>query len=463
MSQRLDRLIHTILHLPWWVWVLGLVVTVLLVFGVMRAHGAQRWRGVQRDIAACGLETDPARWVERAPVPDPARQAELRRLLEGMGGWTTWNNAWQPRIPSTAYEGSARQGSAHLLAEGAADMRAIEALLDQGPVLLSMLGWLPRDADHLRSMEMGAWAKTYIPSLIAVRACALWWANQAAVSDDPLPSLRRLEHWTAACDPAGSLIDGHIGIALHSIRNEALLWLACQGRLPTTEAQRWLAEPAQLLRAGAAGLASERLFFIAAWRHLPLTNAGWQQGYGYTALMPTLNHDVAWACREMAAGEAILLGLPLPAACPPPPLRHGSISVFLPDVQESCAVFAETQFSHRARRIAGLLAVRYRHGEALPADREALAALLPAGQLDEMTANSPALFYERLAPSRFRLGIAANARPPLIPAGRWNLAAQPRYGSTIGQPPAIKAVEDCRWSYELDLDAVLVPPPASRH
>ena len=32
---------------------------------------------------------------------------------------------------------------------------------------------------------------------------------------------------------------------------------------------------------------------------------------------------------------------------------------------------------------------------------------LPAGQLDEMTSNSPALFYERLAPSRFRLGIAA--------------------------------------------------------
>jgi hypothetical protein len=86
MSQRLERLISIILHLPWWVWVLGLVLTVLLGFGLVRGHGAQRWLAVQRDIAVCGLETDPVHWVERAPVPDPARQAELRRLLEGMGG-----------------------------------------------------------------------------------------------------------------------------------------------------------------------------------------------------------------------------------------------------------------------------------------------------------------------------------------------------------------------------------------
>lgn len=463
MSQRLDRLIYAILHLPWWVWVLGLVLTVVLAFGVVRGHGAQRWRAVQRDITACGLETDPVRWVARAPVPDPARQAEARRLLEGMGAWKSWNRAWRPTIPTQPGEAIAQAESRRLLADGTADMQAIASLLDQGPLLLSMLGWLPRDDGRLRHMAIEDWAKTYIPSLLAMRACALWWANQAALGDDPLPALRRLERWTAATEPAGSLIDAYICVSLHHIRDDALLWLACHGRLPAEEAGRWLGEPTRLLDAGAAGLASERLFFVAGWRSLPMSIDSWRQGYGPFVFMPTLNHDVAWACREVAAGEALLHGLPPPAPCPPPPLRRGSISAaFLVNVPESATTFAEAQFTHRTRRIAGLLAVRYRRGEALPTDREALSTLLPACQLDEMTANSPALLYERLTPCRFRLGIAANGRPPLLPAGRWNLAAQPRYGSTIGQPPSTKAVEDCRWSYELDLDAILVPPPAPR-
>ena len=34
MSQRPDRIISIILHLPWWVWVLGLVLTIMTVMGV---------------------------------------------------------------------------------------------------------------------------------------------------------------------------------------------------------------------------------------------------------------------------------------------------------------------------------------------------------------------------------------------------------------------------------------------
>ncbi len=35
MASRLDRLIHAILHLPWWAWMLGLMLTILLGFGLL--------------------------------------------------------------------------------------------------------------------------------------------------------------------------------------------------------------------------------------------------------------------------------------------------------------------------------------------------------------------------------------------------------------------------------------------
>lgn len=468
MSQRLDRLIHAVLHLPWWVWVLGLVLTVLLGFGLVRAHGAQRWRAVQRDIAACGLETDPVRWVARAPVPDPARQAELRRLLKVLGGKGSLARGWHPAIPGLRTEDEDKQKSARLLASGGNDLHEVEALLDQGPVLLSSLGWITRDGAQLRAMTPTDLSFTDYPGWLEARAVAALWANQAAISDDPLPSLRRLEQWAAACEPGGLLIDTMIGMELDGCRNEILLWLACHGRLPEPEACRWLAEPPHQLRWGADSFAGERCLFAGSFRNLSpfagLSPNGQKDGSSHFALMPTFHHDLAWGLASLARSEARLRSSTPPGICPRPPF---GVAATLSDMafaglEESLVTYAESQFSHRTRRIAGLLAVRYRRGEALPADHEALAALLPAGQLDEMTANSPALLYERLAPGRFRLGIAANARPPLIPAGHWNLAAQPRYGSTIGLPSSTKAVEDCRWSYELDLDAVLVPAPKPR-
>ena len=171
-------------------------------------------------------------------------------------------------------------------------------------------------------------------------------------------------------------------------------------------------------------------------------------------------HDVTHGLSTYAGAEARLLGKPEP----PTKLMPFGVSGNLSDSvwRNSSAFIAttiETSYGHRLSCVAGTIAVRYRSGAGLPTDAAALVALLPATALDARDADDPALRYERLTPSRFRIGLdPAGPLPPMIPADRWG----PGYASTIGTPSSTKAADVRCWSIEIDLDAILIPPPPKK-
>jgi hypothetical protein len=129
-----------------------------------------------------------------------------------------------------------------------------------------------------------------------------------------------------------------------------------------------------------------------------------------------------------------------------------TVSSFAPlDITVVTGLAIESANRHRLIRCASVIASTYRRRGALPATMPSEA---PAAAID---ADQPALLYERLSPSRFRVGIdPAGPLPPAIPAAHWKEA---RYASEIGQPASKPAACLYRWSCEIDLDAILIPPP----
>jgi hypothetical protein len=129
-------------------------------------------------------------------------------------------------------------------------------------------------------------------------------------------------------------------------------------------------------------------------------------------------------------------------------------SLTLPNLTECGVVAIESANGHRLARCAAAVADVYRRTSTLP---EAIPAFATSAAID---ANAPALLYERLSPSRFRIGIdPTGPLPPAIPADRWKATF---YASTLGAPPAKTtafAGRGARWSCEIDLDAILIPPP----
>ena len=444
----------------WWMWlVAGLLLLVCLVIAV-RIHGTIAFAETQAELKRMGFATTMEEFVAAGPAVDRDRQARLRRLMDAGGGWRDdisyalpFNDLQEQR--PTAKDLAKRDQA---LRDGGADMAALGAILAEGPVELSVFGWCERDPARLRTMDLATATSTPLPNLLAIRAAANWWSIRACLDPDPEPHLRDLDRLADAMRHPGTLIDAMIGIALNAIRDQTHLWLATRGRLAPERLHAWAGEPSRSRPGCAAGYAGERCLF-----HEPLSRTRWSyaalSGYsggfladaaGFAAIWPTQGHEAAYCSSFLAATEAELLDRPRPTLRTMPFGYQGVISrVVLPNLVESGITATESAYRHRLVRCAGLLAEVHRRDGALP---PTLPPEAPAAALDP---NQPAVAYERLTSSRFRIGFdPAGPPPPAIPAGRVTTAI----GRPAGTAPA-SAYGGVRWSLEADFDAILIPPP----
>ncbi len=455
---------HDGFRLRWWMWILLVLVIVFSAIFGMRQHGWTRYQAVQADLKAKGYATTAVELVAKAPPVDKDRQERLWRAMEVMKNhpWAEWQGGTIfERLREKAENDPDRLKISRNLLDGAIDMENLESVLDEGPVELSVFGWIERDPGRLAKKTLWELATSRIPLLLVSRGCAHWWGSQAIAATNPTTALKRLDCWNKSLEKPGTLIDAMIGLAVGEIRDQVYLWLAVRGRLPAQQQIDWMTEDPQQVRWVADGLAGERCLW---WE--PMSHSNVAEAFEFTRfavvsdmtdhLYPAKFHEIARGIQAIGDMEAELKGTPRPTPVPPAPFGFNYISrIAFPSLGECSITAHQSAFRHRQSRIAGVIASHYRTNPNLPASRNDLAAWLPTGYLEAKTPDNPAIQYERLSPGRFRIGIDPLAKPPSIPASRWG----PTYTSTIGQQPDREPVKDCRWSLEIDLDAILIPPP----
>ncbi len=454
---------HEGFRLRWWMWILLVLVVIFSAIVGMRQHGWARFQAVQADLKAKGYATTAVELVATAPPVDKDRQERLWRAMEVMQNhpWAEWRcGTIFDRLREKSETDPDRLKISRNLLDGAIDMENLQSVLDEGPVELSVFGWIERDPGRLAKKSLVELGSTRIPVFLVSRGCANWWGSQAIAATDPSTALKRLDHWNQSLGHPGTLIDAMIGIAVSDIRDQTYLWLATRGRLPARQHTDWVNEEPRQIRWVGDAFAGERCLWWQAMSHSSTAEA-----FGYSRhdvladicdrLNPVKFHDIAWGIQALGGLEAELSGKSRPTPVDRAPFGLDYISrIAFPNLPESCITAHEAAFRHRQNRISGVIASRYRTKSNLPENRADLTEWLPAGYLDAKSPDNPAILYERLSPSRFRIGIDLASKPPSIDAGRWS----PTYTSTIGQPPDREPVKDCRWSLEIDLDAILVPP-----
>ncbi len=455
----------------WWMWAALAIAIAAAAVVCFRIHGLATRRAIETEHRQAGLVTDFQTWVTLPPMLDAVRQAEAARLLKSSASTGSWADqpCWVPTFGLRAISLSAsdRRRQEAYLATGATMMGDVARFLDLGSFDASTLGGNGRDpARILATAYQQLWRDT-TPSLLAMRTWSNWFAVQATRAADPRPDLRRLDNAAASLSHPSCMIDGMIGIALASIRDGTWTYLAVRGRLTADDLQQWASEPAPHIRWMAESWCGERMWQdhvfsrisigeLAACVGTPMGSPlPWWSAWPRTAYAwLVLPHELAMSSRHSAAAESSLRGLPRPPVVGMPfglpPILDGLMS---PD--EVNLTSYEAAFSHRLHRVIACLGVAYRGGRPLPDSTAAVLQLLPSDQLRPIDADQPGILYERLSPSRFRLGCDPHALPPIVPPSR--LGAN--YGTRIGQPAMATAEASTRWSYEIDLDAILIPPP----
>ncbi len=453
-------------RIRWWMWVVAGILLLLCLAIAVRIHGTIAFAETQAELKRMGFATTMEEFVAAGPGADADRQERLRRLMLSKAGWIDdiatampANDLQERRIPSSDL---AKRDLA--VRNGGADMAAVAAILAEGPVELSLFGWCERDPAKLRSIDVATAVATPLPHLLPCRAWANWWSIRACLDPDPEPHLQNLDRLVTAMGHPGTLIDAMIAMACSAIRDQAHLWLATRGRLPVARLQAWAAESPEHRIWCASGWAGERCVFQEPlsrlhWGFASLAGASgnpWDDAWAFVRMWPIQGHDSAFCASSLAVSEATLLGKPLPTIRQPPFAIMGLVAtITLPNLTECGVTAIESANGHRLARCAAAVAEAYRRTGSLP---EVIPAFASAAAID---ANAPALLYERLSPSRFRIGIdPTGPLPPAIPTDRW---LSKGYASTIGSPPAAPAAlmgrGGGRWSGEIDLDAILIPPP----
>ena len=433
--------------IPWWGWLLivaGVLAIAVLSFAlILRQQGWRQLQTTVADLRKAGLGVTPVDLVASAPPVDGPRQERAWALL-GTGGLglnlatTTWGMA--------AYAASAKERekiateTTKLLADTETLRRDWRALRNEGPVTLSVLGWIRQDFPHPETAGIANMARVRFPNLMATRTLAAALATEARTATDPAPALAELDRLIAACTPSGSLIDGMIAIALGTMRDEAWLEAAITRGV---DPRPWTGETPALRHLVADGFAHERMLFAGAFYQelatgrdtdlgsLGLAGGGsgtwdrlgeWLGQRVWTVMAPA---DLALHLRGLRECESIcrtgsgdwsILERELRQQA----WRHPLASISLPHLMESGITANQAEVTARRMRLAALLAWHHRQSGSLPA---ALGELSSAAQaLAAATICAPAIRYERLTPTRFRLW----SEPPttstsLLPLGRVDL------------------------------------------
>ena len=460
---------------PWWGWVVAVVL--LLVCLVMTAlityrhHGLSELRDLAKGMQAQGRSVTPVDFVALAPAVDRPRQARLWRLVgTSSGGWFTGPqtniSGMDGRFVSAKDIPKREAEGERILMLSATDREAWKQLHREGPVLLSAFGWVAEDLPDPASAGIMKTAAVRLPNLLGMRALATALATEAFRAPDPLPALEELDALVASQRPSGSLIDAMILMATANIRDQAWLEAITRGVDPGP----WLAQRDELLSAVGDAFAAERMLFpgalyqdVIAGRSLsPLLMGGhgttWREAVGIwfsTQLAYfTLPTDTAFALRCATQSEDFCrTGIDRSAASmarlhdPWFRVTHPTAAVMIPNLIESAITAVQAETAARRLRVAGGLIHRWRTLGSLPADETVTD--FPARDLLAAQRHGPAILYERLTTTRFRLWTDP-ATPPtdLLPAGRIDApktTTLPWYNGG--------------WCTEMDLSA-LTPPKA---
>jgi hypothetical protein len=460
----------------WWFWVLlPLVVVVLPVFSLWFA-GLVEWQREQAAARAAGLPWSFAEVVAAVPAMDVERQGRLLRWCQNEAFWTF--PQWVQGTPvqflrgelAARFDRRPAQEQADLQRKRGQSLSTLSALLNSGPVVWSQLAWsgdvATRPAEvwqeRLRQMERHIRA-----SLVTV---ADGFAEQAIVGGD-LAALRHLDQLVAATRVVGSVHEAFSALWLRRCRDETYLILVRAGRLDAAQVEAWLAEPAEGAVLMARALRIERVTDL-----LPLTelrtfpDLSWD---GTPAALQTCArdawrnlrrwHQVAqWSRSFRLVAQALTTdGAALDAimarswsAAEEDVWRYSRKD--LADKASNAVVYDHHQ---RLTRAAVRAVLAWRAG-ALPADHTQAEAIM-GRDLHANAALLPPLVYEKLSPTRFRLGFATT-----VPVAARSERDPWRERSAIGMPPS-KGVVDLRlMSLELDCAEVApadqVAPPVRR-
>lgn len=430
---------------PWWGWAVAVAVLLLCVAATAllshRQHGLGELRTLVRDLQADGRGVVPADLIARAPAVDRARQARLWGLVGNSGGgWAgnlnvrTFGLDARCAMPKEIARRDAEVE--RILTASASDRQAWRKLYQEGPVVISAFGWLAEDIPDPADAGIAKTAAVRLSNLLAMRALATALATEAFRAGDPLPALADLDALVAAQQPVGSLIDAMILLAVCSIRDQAWLDAVSRGAEPGP----WIAQRSEFLPAVGEAFAAERMLFqggmyqdIIAGRSLSgllMGSSGttWKEAFGNwmsaQVAYVTLPSDTAFALRCSIQSEDLCrTGIDATGASmallrdPWFRITHPTAAIIIPNFTESAITAVQAETSARRLRIASALIHVWRATGDLPAD-DAIADF-PARDLLAPQRHGPAILYQRLTPTRFRLWTDP-ATPPtdLLPAGR---------------------------------------------
>ena len=480
----------------WWFWVLApCVMLVVLALGI-RVVGEVELRRQQRAALATGYFPTHDAWLDAVLPADPELELRLldwaERVLKQVEGHRrvplTIEQLWmpdaEPRVSTTAGQlaalemtlappaeanAEASSGASVEAAPGAsplaeADLVDLGAMLDAGPVVWPVLGFIARDPDRPAALlRVRARDATFYKDLLAFRAAIGFMVqarNQQATAEQRAAAMRHLDQLLAANRAQWAGDQLKLCTALAEVRDAVHLRSWAEGSLDPAMGRAWLRESADHARLGAEYLrtmGSLALPPLAAWNRkaLGFLSAGWWtrailEDRGADPLFAP--HLAALYLRRYLVVAAALEGGPLPAdwqawKSPGWLLRHSLVSHIAGPIPPAVRSIEQLN-RHRMVRAAALAIDAWRGDArrtgALPADAVQAEALM--GPLLHADAHLlPALRYERLSPTRFRLGIdPAGPLPAFVDPAGW------LDDTGTGKPASSVAAVELKWSLELD-------------
>jgi len=439
----------------WLVVVLSLQALLISLVLSVRVASWQFLKRVETQIATAGLPTRPEELLTTDLVLDRGRQEQVRSLMaDGTGGWPRVDLSQVFNLQELSEETTAKLAKDRSLLDPA--MRDLGHLLDAGPISFAALDLVEPQAVRDHPQEVIRFDMP-IANLLTTRnamQAASWDARQ-----DPRLGRRRQDQRIKAWTHTHLVIDAMIAIALADLRDQTYVWLATRGRLPDDVARAWEAEAPPQVRWAAEGFAGERvLFWGVALRQQMMTVALMEFGSNAASRVslallswPIMPADFANGMGTMAQTEARIRGLPPLPSSNLPLIEHGALTrVALANLEESVITAGLSSHSHRVRRLFGWIARYHARTQQLP-DPTSLPQSLTAA-----TPDCPALAMEALSAHRVRVGPVIGAPPPrLVPTSRW---PDPNGGPLLGAPALRTAAKVGRFSMEVDLEAILVPP-----
>jgi hypothetical protein len=424
---------------PWWGWLLAACVAFVCV--VLSAAFAWREMGIRSlkaeiaQLQTAGRPALPGDLWRLIPPHDPERQERVWQLVsDASSPWLLLMRTagMEARTTSGAALGDLAKNSQAML-DGSHSMRSQwRALHREGPVVVSLLGWLSADIKDPRQIGMMQSSMRRTPNLLTLRGLANALATEARLEADPRASLADLDALITATAHPGGIIDAMISMVIRRIRDSAYLEATLRG----TDVEHWIQDCPSTLALLADGLIGERALLGGglaqdAMQGLDLrTTRGnpllarvreWMEIRHYWF---TLAYDARLALETYSMAEDMcrtgvdrtkpnLLKLHDPWFS----TFHRISALSLSNFAEAGTTAALAEVSARQYRLAALLVRHWRKNRFLPepahwADPQAHRLLAAQGL-------GPALIYERLSDTCLRISIDPHAPAnDLLPAGR---------------------------------------------